>query len=313
MKMIDEETAVLLQVFRENGGKGIETYSVEDAREIYRQARAGYLDPESIERVSERKIDTRDGSQIKLRIYDPRLASDSQPKMPAILFIHGGGWVIGSLETHDAICRLVAKETQYPVISIDYRLAPEYPFPYALHDCLDALDFIVQRHDVLNIDPKNLIMMGDSAGANLATVITHQFNQEDHYQITKEVLFYPVTTMTADHDSYQRFASGYPLSGSTMDWFIEKYLPLEADLKNPQLSPLFYDQFAPNVQSFILTVGLDPLCDEGIEYAQKLITAGNYVEYHHQPDTMHGILTAAKIVSVGKQYILQSCNFIKSY
>lgn len=313
MKTIDQETQILLQAFKDNGSSGIESYSPLEARKIYAQNSEGYLDPIEIETVYDESIKTRDDSEIKIRIYDPRQKITDGSKSPAIIFIHGGGWVIGNLETHDAICRLVAKETQYPVIAIDYRLAPEYPFPYALHDCLDALLAVVAKEVTLNINPHDLIVMGDSAGGNLATVIAHQFNEEDHYQITQEVLFYPVTTMAADTSSYQRFATGYPLSAETMYWFIDHYITHHDDRMNPSLSPLYYENLDAHMRSFILTVGIDPLCDEGIDYARKLIVNGNYVEYHHQPDTIHGILTAAKIVNLGKEYIIKSCQFIRRF
>ncbi|UNM97411.1 alpha/beta hydrolase [Ignatzschineria rhizosphaerae] len=308
---VDRDTQVILQAFKEAGGQGIEILSVQDARDVYVQNNTGDLEPDKIHSVKDRQITVRDGNQITVRIYEPR--ENAHEKSPGILFMHGGGWVIGDLETHDSICRRVAKETQYSVIAVDYRLAPEYPFPYPLHDCIDALLWLGQEGELLQIETTSIIVMGDSAGGNLATILAHQFNKSNDYHIAAEVLFYPVTTAIMDSPSYERFAEGYPLSKKTMEWFINHYVTKETDPANPQISPLYYEDLQSDVATFIMTVGLDPLCDEGVYYAQKLITKGHYVVYQHQPDTMHGILTSAKAIKLGEHYIHKACDFIKEY
>lgn len=312
MTMIDKDTQNLLEIFKINGGKSFEVLSVKESRISYLKNGYSRLDKIAIKTIYDQNITTKDHHKIKARVYEPREENSITRDSPAIIFIHGGGWVVGNLETHDSICRFISKQTKLPVIAIDYRLAPEFPFPYALSDCLDTLKFITENQESLNINPHKLTIMGDSAGGNLATVIAHQFNETSIYKIQNEVLFYPVTSMNADSDSYQRIAEGYPLSAQTMHWFIDKYIANNDDPYNPHLSPIHNKDINSSVKSFLLTVGLDPLCDEGVLYAQKLIVNGNYVEFHHLPNTIHGILTTAKSIRLGKQYLLKACDFIKN-
>lgn len=309
---IDEDTQQLLQQFIDNGAYSFESFSVSESREAYVKNNLDRLDSVDINTVLDYRIPTRDNAEITIRVYDPKDSQSTPNDSAPIIYIHGGGWVVGNLETHDTICRSVARASERPVIAIDYRLAPEFPFPYALHDCLDALDYIVQEKRQLKISSNNLTLMGDSAGGTLATVIAHQFNENSLYKITKEILFYPVTSLTTDTASYQRYSSGYPLSASTMHWFIDKYLPRNKTRDQPLLSPLYNEKINPNMRSFIITVGLDPLCDEGVSYAQKLITNGNFVEFHHLPNTIHGILTSAKTIKLGQVYLNKAISFIKA-
>ncbi len=311
MKNIDKDTAKVLQAFHQNGSKSFESFSVEENRQSYESNNSARLDSIDLARVTDHSVLTRDNHNINIRIYDPRKQSTLQ-QSPAIIFIHGGGWVVGSLNTHDTICRFVAHHTNLPVIAIDYRLAPEHPFPTPLNDCLDALQFITSQHD-LTIDSHNLAIMGDSAGGNLATIIAHQCNNSTSFTITTEVLFYPVTSVLANTNSYQSIASNYPLSAKTMHWFIEQYITESTNKLDTKLSPIMCEKFNPDIKSFIVTVGLDPLCDEGVEYATKLITQGNFVEFHHLPNTIHGILTSAKSIELGEEYLLRACNFLKNH
>lgn len=339
MQRIDPATQQILAAFRANGAQSFEAFSPEESRQFYEENRAHHLPRIELPSIKDIAIPTRDNGRITLRFYDPRPHSGEQKITPATLYIHGGGWVVGSLETHDTICRRIAHETQQPLFAVDYRLAPEHPFPYPLYDCLDALYFIAEHAAEFSIDPHLLTLMGDSAGGNLATVIAHQYlsnpKASADYTVIQEILFYPVTTSAATHDSYQRFAEGYPLSGKTMHWFLAHYLPqkaqdsspgeaavhlratnlhaenLRADYgKNPLVSPLALQTFNPSLASFIVTVGLDPLADEGAEYAAKLIQQGNFVEYHHLPDVAHGILTSAGTVQLGEEYLIKACQFI---
>lgn len=311
MNNMDKDTRKILTAFHENGGKSFESYSVMENRRSYEMSKQARLDSIQLPSVNDRQLLTRDKESINIRIYDPRTTLENQPPSPAIIYIHGGGWVVGSLESHDSICRFISYHTQLPVIAIEYRLAPEYSFPIPLEDCIDALNFITLQSDLL-IDHKNLTIMGDSAGGNLATVIAHQFNDQTQYNITSEILFYPVTAIHADTVSYDRMSTGFPLSSQTMKWFIRQYIRNETNLNDPRHSPILNDKFNQNIKSFIITVGLDPLCDEGVEYAAKLIKNGSFVEFHHLPDTIHGILTSAKVIKLGEEYLLKSCQFIKN-
>lgn len=312
MKNIDNDTQKVLLAFRQNGGKSFESFTVNDSRQSYEINGSSRLESVSLPLVQDRQLLTRDNECINIRIYDPREDSTKNTHSSATIYIHGGGWVVGSLDSHDTICRFVAHNTKRPVIAIEYRLAPEHTFPIPLNDCLDALEFIASQND-LQIDYQNLAVMGDSAGGNLATVIAHQCNDHENYTIRSEVLFYPVTSISRNTNSYQTIASGYPLSSATMQWFIEQYIPENTDPMDSRHSPLLYENFNRNVQSFIVTVGLDPLCDEGVEYATKLITYGNFVESHHLPNTIHGILTSAKVIKLGEEYLLKSCKFLMGH
>lgn len=246
---------------------------------------------QSIGAVTDRTIDG-PGGKLSLRFYTPKGMRGSAP---ALFFIHGGGWIYGDLESHDAACRFLAEEAQVRVIAIDYRLAPEAPFPAAYDDSLAAWKWIADNAQGLGVDPDRLAIGGDSAGGNLAATIAQAAVREGFHPPTFQLLIYPKTDFVEERPSYTSFASGFFLTKEFMDLATENYLLGNEDLADPRLSPFRHDVtgVAP---AYIVTAGFDPLLDEGKAYADKLREAGVPVEYHCEENLIHGFFN---LVAVG--------------
>jgi acetyl esterase len=217
-------------------------------------------------------------------------------KLPVLTFYHGGGYVIGDLDTHDYVCRKIANSVGCAVISVDYRLAPEHKFPAAVDDAAAALRWIVDQADFLQIDPTRVAVGGDSAGGNLAANMAHMARDGKVPQIVFQLLIYPGTDMSMSQPSYQRDFSKFPLSIEACRYFLGHYLRDEEDKVDWRASPLHAPNFKGLAPALVLTAGYDPLADEGLAYAKKLEESGVSVTVVHMSDQMHGFLTMGKIV-----------------
>jgi len=248
--------------------------------------------------------------EIRVRLYQPDEAGGAGDKGPLVVFLHGGGWVIGSIDTHDGICRLLARQSGCVVASVEYRLAPEHQWPVPLRDCEQALGHLVANAAALSIDASRVVLAGDSAGGSMATIISNS-PATGAYEVAGQVLLYPVTDLTASRPSYGRFLGGLPLVAESMQWFRELYVPAGTPLDQPTLSPLLHAEGRRQPPMFIATVGLDPLCDEGIEYAAMAARAGGLLEHHHLPRHMHGIFTAAGRISSAQNLLELGGLFIR--
>jgi acetyl esterase len=229
---------------------------------------------------------------LHLRFYTPRGMRGSAP---ALFFIHGGGWVYGSLDSHDATCRFLAEEAQVRVIAVDYRLAPESQFPAAFDDTWAAWQWIVDHAQGIGVDRARLAIGGDSAGGNLAAIIAQRAAREQFHAPTFQLLIYPATDFATERPSRATFAEGFYLTKAFMDLTNENYLLGNEDLDDPRLSPIHNDVkgVAP---AYIVTAGFHLLLDEGREYANKLRDAGVAVEYVCEEGLIHGF---ANMVSLG--------------
>jgi acetyl esterase len=221
--------------------------------------------------------------KLKARVYD----TVDAPNRPLMIFFHGGGFVIGDLESHDTLCRMLALDGGFRVIAVDYRLAPEAPFPAAPLDCIAATDSIVANAAKLGIDASKIVVCGDSAGGNLAAVVARHAAKNGRPHIALQVLIYPVTQMQRSGGSRDAFAEGYFLTKERMDWFDMHYTGAK-DLADDRLSPLRFDVPKGLAPAYIITAGFDPLRDEGREYAEKLQGAGVSATYIDYPDQIHG-------------------------
>ncbi|MFZ4835254.1 alpha/beta hydrolase [Rouxiella sp. Mn2063] len=289
-------------------GIAMENLTPEEARQVYSATCAEHTLERSNEVMVTEMIAELDELPIKFRAYcHHEVAAEVTP---LVYFIHGGGWVIGNLDTHDSLCAEIARQTKCRVIAADYRLAPEFPFPIALEDCHAALNYLIAQSVNLNIDPQKIILAGDSAGGNMATVLANivpRTNAPCH--LLGQVLFYPVTDLTAHSAGYEKITQGFSLTSHTMKWFRDHYVGIGIDLRDERLSPLYHihEQQLPMC---IITTGLDPLSDEGIEYAAQSALAGNYVEHYHFPQQIHGVLTYAKSVKTARDMLALAANFI---
>ncbi len=309
LDIVAPDAVALIALFRDNGSASFGTASVEVSRANYERSCAanGIQDPpvETIDHAV-----AVEGGSIRVRQYLPAPAGAAEP---AVIMVHGGGWVLGSLETHDLLARRLATRAGRSLFAVEYRLAPEHRFPVPLTDCLAALEFIRDNAEQLGVDPRQLTMVGDSAGGAMAAALANNPALATRgTRIVAQVLIHPVTDLGAESDSYTRIDEGFPLTGDSMRWFRDLYLARPEDALDARASPArLRDPVSEPPRAFILTVGLDPLSDEGIAYAGYLARNGAQVEHHHLPHHTYGIFTSAGKVDTGRRYIDRVAAFIK--
>lgn len=238
---------------------------------------------DDVQAITEQTIDG-PGGALRLRLYRPRGGSGA---LPITLYFHGGGFTCGPVEGHDNVCRTLAQRALSLVVSVDYRLAPEAPFPAANQDALAALKWVHAHAGSLGGDAARLAVAGDSAGANLATVLAHQARGTG-ITLKHQVLLYPVTDARFDTASYRDFAQGYLLSQEMMQWYWRQYLPDPTMGADPAASPLRQTELSGMPAATVIIAGFDPLRDEGLAYAQALRGAGVPVDVKVWEDQIHG-------------------------
>lgn len=259
-----------------------------------------------LKEVEERHIPVRDGSNVKVRIYTP--AGDGP--FPIILYFHGGGWVLNSIETCDGSCRLLAAKSNSIVISVDYRLAPEFKFPIPVYDAYDSFLWTVEHAETLNGIRNEITVAGDSAGANLATVVTLMNKDLEGPEIVSQLLLYPVTDLAYDTPSYEEFQTGYGLDKKDMEWFGEYYLNSESEKSNPYAAPLQAKDLSGLPPALVIVAEHDVLRDEGIVYANKLEFFGVHVQLKTAKGLVHSFFTKNELFN---QYINQTIDVYKSF
>ncbi|HKJ58835.1 MAG TPA: alpha/beta hydrolase [Halobacteriales archaeon] len=259
-------------------------YPAEEAREVAEGMRADAEGP-SLAAVTDRTVSGPDGD-VPVRVYRP---GDDGP-YPATVYFHGGGWVIGGLDSHDLLCRHLAQEANSVVVSVDYRLAPEHPFPAAVEDTYAATEWVAANPDEVGADGR-LAVAGDSAGGNLAAVVALVARDRDGPDIDHQGLIYPAVSPHDDWPSRAENAEGYFLSVADMEWFYDCYLGSEVHARNPYAFPLAACDLAGLPPATVHTAGFDPLRDEGAAYAQALEDAGVGVTHRNYDDVIHGFAT----------------------
>lgn len=228
------------------------------------------------------------GGEIALRSYTP-VAAGSEA-LPTLIFFHGGGWVIGDLETHDGLCRILANEAGVRVIAVEYRCAPEHKFPAAIDDAIAAVNWVEANAIALGVDANRIAVGGDSAGGGLAAVVAQVAKQKGGPKLVYQMLFFPVTHVGADTVSLREFAEGYFLERATLLWFYAHYLPDDADRADSRISPLNAKDVRGLPPAYVMLAGFDPLHDEGLAYARKLRDAGVAVTVADYPDMVHDFI-----------------------
>ncbi|WP_026422922.1 alpha/beta hydrolase [Actinokineospora inagensis] len=221
------------------------------------------------------------------RLYTPRGVDD---QAPLLVFYHGGGWVIGDLDTHDNSCRFIAKNGGVKVLSVDYRLAPEHPFPAAVDDAFAAYLYAVEHARELGVDPRRIAVGGDSAGGNLAAVTAYQAVRAGKPKPVFQLLFYPGADATVRRRSRELFATGFFLTDTDMDWFADHYVPDKDKRGDVRLSIARAEDLTGLPPAYIATAGFDPLRDEGEALADALREAGVPVILSRQADLIHGYI-----------------------
>jgi acetyl esterase len=223
------------------------------------------------------------------------LPDGASAKAPLVVYYHGGGHVIGDLDTHDQPCRFLAREIPAMVLAVDYRLGPEHPFPAAVDDAFAAFSWAHAEAASLGADPERIAVAGDSAGANLAAVVTQLARVAGGPSPAFQALVYPVTDYSFKRPSYSTFAEGFFLTREEMDWFRDNYFADEADRTDPRASPILAEDLSGLPPAHVVTAGFDPLRDEGEEYAHRLTEAAVPTTLRREPDLVHGFINAVGV------------------
>lgn len=251
-----------------------------------------------IARAEDVSIPSPHGHAIPARIYSATATPDAGP---VVAFYHGGGWVIGDLEVYDSLCAEIARVLGLTVVSIDYRLAPEHPFPAATEDCLAATRWVAGSPPAIGHAVTGLVPAGDSAGGNLAAVVSQQLHADLPVPILAQWLIYPGVDMTWNTGSMREFAEGYLLSAEGMRWFTEHYAP---EVMHPYASPLHAELLAGLPPALVFTCGLDPLRDQGRAYAAKLIEHGVRTIFREAAGQIHGCVTLRQAIPSAQDDLL---------
>ncbi len=262
-----------------------------------------------IHRFEDREIDGPAG-QIPIRIYTPREPKPNE-KLPVLVWYHGGGYVIGDLDTHDSVCRALANEADCIVVAVDYRLAPEHKFPAAVDDCEAALKWVAKHAPEINADGARIAVGGDSAGGNLATVVSILARDAGFPNIVFQLLIYPVTAPEPETKSHHAFAEGYLLTRKTITWFFTHYIRSSKDTKDFRYAPLEADDLSSLPPALIIVAGYDPLRDEGVEYAEAMIHAGNRVRLSNYEGMVHGFYLMGGMVDASRRAVSESAAMLR--
>ena len=292
---LDPQAQAVLDLVIKSGRPAYHTLSPKEARQLFRETRpASTPTPPEIGSVRDLTAQGPHGP-IPLRVYRPANVPATTP-LATLVFFHGGGWVIGDLDTHDVLCRQLTAEAGVSVVSVDYRLAPEHKFPAALDDASAATRWIVAHADELSVDPVRLAVGGDSAGGNLAAVVALLAREERGPSIALQVLVYPVTDAAAESRSFADFADGFMLTRDGMRWFTAHYLTKKEEAADWRVSPLRATSLAGLPPALIVTAGFDPLRDEGEAYAARLREAGVRVDYACYGGMLHGFVPMGRMI-----------------
>ena len=268
--------------------------SVETAREQHDEL-FSMVDPEPVGDVREFTVPGPE-RPIPVRVYAPA----DGPDEPSGVFVtfHGGGWVLGDLDTHDPFCRAVTNAAGCLVLSVDYRRAPEHPFPAAVEDCYAAVEWAATYAGDLGGDPGRVAVGGDSAGGNLAAAVTLLARDRGAPDLCHQSLVYPAVNsgVGAAFDSYEANGEGYLLERESMEWFEERYIRNDLDARNEYAAPLLARDLSGLPPATVITAGVDPLRDEGIAYVDRLEESGVAVEHEHFPGMIHGFVSMLDVV-----------------
>lgn len=284
---LDEEVQKLLGKFEAESIPCLSSLSVAEARKLNNElARKLAGPPVSVAVVQNFTVATPE-AKIPVRMYRPRNESD----LPALIFLHGGGWVVGDLDSYDWLCRSITVATGCVLFSVDYRLAPEHKFPTAVEDSYWVTRWIIENGPAQDIDSRRVAIGGDSAGGNLATAVCLKARDNGgNPPLVHQLLIYPITNHSFDTESYRKYADGYYLTARDMKWFWNNYLGEFSNGLHPYASPLLAKNLASLPPAHIITAEFDPLRDEGEAYAERLKEAGIPTMSSRYDTMVHGFL-----------------------
>jgi acetyl esterase len=287
---LDSQAQDLLDVINAAQPAPIHTLSVPDARERMRAAMISPGKPLELESVEEVPLPTPHGA-LRLRLYRP-----SRGPLPVALFLHGGGWTLNDIDTHDALCRRLARRSGWLFASLDYRRAPEHKHPAALQDAYFAYRWLLDNEERIGSDPSCRALVGESSGGTIAAGLTLLLRDGEAPMPTYQAIAYPMMGVADRWPSHTERGSGYILDSEQVRWFLGHVLPADCDPEDPYLFPLASPNLSGLPPALVMTAEFDPLRDEGIAYAEKLAQAGVAVEHLHAGDQMHGFLMLTRAV-----------------
>ena len=292
---LDPDVQIILDMIRLAGRPPFEALTPDEARQAYMASRA-VLAPEP-QPVAETRDLACPGphGDVPLRYYRPT-GTQAGDVLPAMVYFHGGGWLLGGLDSHDALCRHFANAARCAVVSVDYRMAPEQKFPAAVDDSAAATRWIIAHAASLGVDPARVAVGGDSAGGNLAAVIALMARDGTLPPLAFQLLIYPATDMAMTTVSAQTITQAVPLTSKTMKWFVDHYMRGPGDVTDWRASPARASDLSGTAQALVLTCTCDPLRDEGLEYARRLERAGVRVTHLLFSDQIHGFMGMGKII-----------------
>jgi len=297
--MLHPDARALLDLIEERGVPATHTLSPVEARAFYRDRRS-FTQPTApdLGGVRDTHCEGPHG-RIPLRIYRP-MGTGAAPSrgvtLPVLVYYHGGGWTIGDLDTHDVLCRQLCNGSGAVVVAVDYRMGPEHRFPAAVDDCLAATRWVRHAASELGVDPARLAVGGDSAGANLAAVVAILARDAGDLPVAYQLLIYPATDMRRRHASHTTNGRGYLLTTETISYYHDHYIADAAHDLDWRASPLLHADLGRLPRALVVTAGFDPLRDEGLEYADRLVAAGNRATYVCYERQIHGFITMGKVI-----------------
>lgn len=293
MTAVHPDVEAMLASARDAGTLPFEAMEPVACREAYSARRPLVQEPREEVAVLRDLSAAGPAGPVPLRLYRA-LGTSENEVLPGLLYLHGGGWVLGNLDTHDAICCRLANEARCAVLAVDYRLAPEHPFPAGLEDCVAAYAYLAREARALAIDPDRIAVAGDSAGGNLAAVLALMGRDGALAPAFCQVLLYPAVDLGMTSDSYAEPTSGMTVTPATMRYFVDHYVPDPAQRDEWRASPIRAASLAGLPPAVVVTCGHDPLRDEGRLYATRLEREGVAVTHLHLSDQTHGMLTLTK-------------------
>ncbi|MEO7369663.1 MAG: alpha/beta hydrolase [Ilumatobacteraceae bacterium] len=303
---IDPQVIKLLDEMAAMGNPPLHALSVADARAATEEMTALAGETVPVCAVDDITIPV-DGAEIGARVYTP----EGEGPHPVVMFFHGGGWVICSLDTHDNLARAICRDAEALVVSVDYRMAPEFRFPTAAHDCFAATKWVAQNAASLGGDATRLAICGDSAGGNLSAVVSQMARDGGGPNVSYAALIYPAVDMTRTGGSLDENASGYFLETESMEWFMNHYLT-DAERADVLASPLLHSNLAGLPDTFIATCEYDPLRDEGEAYADALRASGVHVDSKRYDGLIHGAATLTGVLEGGRQLVADTAAHLKA-
>ncbi|MEQ1889691.1 MAG: alpha/beta hydrolase [Alphaproteobacteria bacterium] len=310
MALDTQAAALLAQLSANPDAPGLADMPPEGGRAMFRTL-CEMLDAKDVPigNIENRKIPGPAG-EMAVRIYTP--AGAVAGILPCLVYYHGGGWVIGDLETHEGACRLLANDSGCKVVSVEYRLAPEHMFPAGPDDCYAAVKWVAENAARIGIDPKRIAVGGDSAGGNLSAAVCLMARDQGGPAIAFQLLIYPATDMALQTPARKENAVGYFLEEKTMKYFYDLYVPKGTDENNPYLSPLRAKSLAGLPSAYVITAQYDVLRDEGRMYAEKLQAAGVKVKLVNYETMIHGFFTMAGAIAAAKPAIADAARALKA-